>query len=89
MICKTSLFPFAIFYIYYDKLLGYELQRETERASILHVILKNEAIENKDLVIEEMSHKTDNLSGSDLKELCRHAALFRVRDYISAEIQSG
>ena len=63
----------------------YWSQGETERASILQVILKKEEIENKDLVIREMAHKTENLSGSDLKELCRHAALFRVRDYISAE----
>ena len=60
-------------------------QGQSERSQILEVILKNEDIDNKETCIREMAAATNHLSGSDLKELCRHAALFRVRDYINME----
>ncbi|XP_067927866.1 outer mitochondrial transmembrane helix translocase-like [Watersipora subatra] len=61
------------------------MPREQDREQILGVILKDEQIGNKETVIKEMAAATDQLSGSDLKELCRHAALFRVWDYINSE----
>lgn len=38
--------------------------------------------------MEEISKLTDGFSGSDLRELCRNAALYRVRDYCNAEIKN-
>lgn len=59
------------------------------RQQILQVILKDEDINDKDNIIREVAEKTDDMSGSDLQELCRHAAIFRVRDYLNREPDSG
>ena len=32
--------------------------------------------------LKEIADKTDGYSGSDLRELCRDAAMYRVRDYV-------
>lgn len=34
---------------------------------------------------EHIARLTDGFSGSDLRELCRNAALYRVRDYCKEE----
>lgn len=38
--------------------------------------------------IEEIAKLTDGFSGSDIRELCRNAALYRVRDYCNAELKN-
>lgn len=38
-----------------------------------------------DVDLEHISRLTDGFSGSDLRELCRNAALYRVRDYCKEE----
>ena len=32
--------------------------------------------------LKEIAEKTEGYSGSDLRELCRDAAMYRVRDYV-------
>lgn len=38
-----------------------------------------------DVDMEHIAKLTDGFSGSDLRELCRNAALYRVRDYCKEE----
>lgn len=53
------------------------------------MILREEDVSDKYTVIKEISNKAEGLTGSDLKELCRHAAIFRVRDYLQKEQSAG
>lgn len=56
------------------------LPNQRQRAGILKLVLEEE-IDSKDIDLEQISKITDGYSGSDLRELCRNAALYRVRDY--------
>ena len=38
-----------------------------------------------DIDLEELAQKTEGFSGSDLRELCRNAMIYRVRDYVRSE----
>ena len=49
-----------------------------QRKEILKLILKREQLEQVDL--STIAEKTEMFSGSDLRELCRVAAMFRVRE---------
>ena len=40
---------------------------------------------SSDIDLDTMAEKTEGFSGSDLRELCRNAAIYRVRDLIRAE----
>ena len=60
------------------------LPQINQRQSILELILRNEPV-GQDVDLELISSQTDGFSGSDLKELCRNAAIYRVRDYLKAE----
>lgn len=40
---------------------------------------------SEDVDYNRLAKLTDNYSGSDLRELCRNAAIYRIRDYLGAE----
>lgn len=55
-----------------------------QRHDILKLILAGENLSNA-INMKEIADKTEGYSGSDLKELCRDAAIYRVRDYVRKE----
>lgn len=63
------------------------LPRLSQREEILRLILQNEPKEDA-IDYRRLAQKTDGFTGSDLMEMCRTAAVFRIRDYISHEAQS-
>lgn len=55
----------------------------SQRQDILKLVMSGEPLaDNVDL--NRIASHTDGFSGSDLKELCRNASLYRVRDYVAA-----
>ncbi|CAB1322126.1 unnamed protein product [Coregonus sp. 'balchen'] len=52
-----------------------------QRAEILKLILAGENLSNA-INLKEIAEKSEGSSGSDLRELCRDAAMYRVRDYV-------
>lgn len=49
-----------------------------QREEILHLVLEKETV-SEDLNISSLARQTENFSGSELRELCRNAALYRLR----------
>jgi len=60
------------------------LPNVSQRKSILHLILTNEMV-GTDVDYNRLAKLTDGYSGSDLRELCRNSAIYRIRDYLGAE----
>uniref|UniRef100_A0A672YKW7 Outer mitochondrial transmembrane helix translocase n=1 Tax=Sphaeramia orbicularis TaxID=375764 RepID=A0A672YKW7_9TELE len=54
------------------------------KADILRLILAGENLSNA-INLKDIAEKTEGYSGSDLRELCRDAAMYRVRDYVRKE----
>lgn len=54
---------------------------QKQRQDVLKLILAGENLSNA-INLKEIAEKTEGYSGSDLKELCRDAAMYRVRDYV-------
>ncbi|XP_028941233.1 ATPase family AAA domain-containing protein 1-like, partial [Antrostomus carolinensis] len=54
-----------------------------QREAILKLILKNENVD-RHVDLLEVAKETDGFSGSDLKEMCRDAALLCVREYVNS-----
>ncbi|KAB0796662.1 hypothetical protein PPYR_10723 [Photinus pyralis] len=52
-----------------------------QRLQILQLILENEPV-SSEVNLTTLSKSTDGFSGSDLRELCRNASVYRVRDYM-------
>ncbi|XP_061528998.1 outer mitochondrial transmembrane helix translocase isoform X3 [Phycodurus eques] len=55
-----------------------------QRHDILRLILADENLSST-INLKEIAEKTEGYSGSDLRELCRDAAMYRVRDYVRKE----
>lgn len=55
---------------------------ESQRRSILSKILSGAKLDEKDFDLEYIVANTKGFSGSDLRELCREAAILPVREYI-------
>ncbi|KAJ8933825.1 hypothetical protein NQ314_013746 [Rhamnusium bicolor] len=51
------------------------------------LILENEPISD-DVDVQAIAKSTDGFSGSDLRELCRNASIYRVRDYVRNHIDN-
>ncbi|KAL7392123.1 hypothetical protein ABVT39_019687 [Epinephelus coioides] len=60
------------------------LPNTRQRQDILRLILAGENLSNA-INLREIAEKTESYSGSDLRELCRDAAMYRVRDYVRKE----
>uniref|UniRef100_UPI00398E4CDE outer mitochondrial transmembrane helix translocase-like isoform X3 n=1 Tax=Pristiophorus japonicus TaxID=55135 RepID=UPI00398E4CDE len=61
-----------------------DCQRQSQRQEILKLILSGECLSH-DVKLKEIAEKTKGYSGSDLQELCREAALHRLRDFVRKE----
>ncbi|KAK7602246.1 hypothetical protein V9T40_009687 [Parthenolecanium corni] len=57
------------------------LPDEHQRKEILDLILRNEPVDD-DINTTELAKNTSGFSGSDLREMCRNASVYRIRDYI-------
>ncbi|CAL9708653.1 unnamed protein product [Knipowitschia caucasica] len=60
------------------------LPNARQRQEILCLVLAGENLSNA-INLKEIAEKTEGYSGSDLRELCRDAAMYRVRDYVRKE----
>ncbi|XP_056635380.1 outer mitochondrial transmembrane helix translocase [Diorhabda carinulata] len=58
-----------------------------QRRQIIRLILENEPVSD-DLDVEALAKSTEGFTGSDLRELCRNASIYRVRDYLRNHIDS-
>lgn len=54
----------------------------SQRTAILNKILKDAKLDENDFDLEYIVANTRGFSGSDLRELCREAAILPVREYI-------
>lgn len=59
-----------------------------QRQQILHLILQNEPTSD-DVDLNRIARLAENFSGSDLREVCRNASVYRVRDYMKVESGRG
>lgn len=57
------------------------LPNEQQRLKILQLVLGTEKISD-DVDLNRLSKLTNNFSGSDLRELCRHASVYRIREFM-------
>lgn len=64
------------------------LPNQQQRAGIIKLVLETEGV-SKDVDITKIARLTEGFSGSDLKELCRNAALYRVRDLLRIDKHHG
>ncbi|XP_076052258.1 no mitochondrial derivative [Oratosquilla oratoria] len=58
-----------------------------QREQILQLVLNEEPTE--DLDVAAIARKTESFSGSDLRELCRNAAMYRLRDYMRMNMEAA
>ncbi|XP_071488039.1 outer mitochondrial transmembrane helix translocase-like [Diadema antillarum] len=54
---------------------------KVQRKHILEIILRNELVDG-DINLTEVAEKAEKFSGSDLREMCRNASMYRIRDYM-------
>ena len=65
------------------------LPNATQRLKILKIILRNTKLDKENLDLEYLSRVMAGISGSDIKEACREAALVPVREMIHRQRKSG
>ncbi|XP_041485351.1 outer mitochondrial transmembrane helix translocase-like [Lytechinus variegatus] len=53
-----------------------------QRKHILQIILKDEKVDN-DVNLDLIAEKSEKFSGSDLREMCRNACMYRIRDHVA------
>ncbi|EDW88784.1 outer mitochondrial transmembrane helix translocase [Drosophila yakuba] len=64
------------------------LPSETQRKDILKLILQSEEI-SRDVDLNRLSKLTNGFSGSDLREMCRNASVYRMRQLITSSDPSA
>lgn len=57
------------------------LPDEEQRLKILKLILENEKV-SKNVNFIQLAKTTNSFSGSDLRELCRNASVYRIRSFL-------
>ncbi|XP_017060715.1 outer mitochondrial transmembrane helix translocase [Drosophila ficusphila] len=62
--------------------------RDYQRNSILNLILKSEQLHSA-VNLPELARLTNGFSGSDLRELCRHASMYRMRQFMREKLDIG
>lgn len=65
------------------------LPNMAQRERILRILLKDSEVDEKEFDLDKLVRQTDGLSGSDLKELCRDAAMNSMREYIRSNFKNG
>lgn len=65
------------------------LPASTERRRILKLLLRDTKVDEKDFDLEAVTTGTQGLSGSDLKEVCRDAAMRAMREYFRTHYKNG
>ncbi|PWN19649.1 putative MSP1-intra-mitochondrial sorting protein [Microstroma glucosiphilum] len=56
-----------------------------QREKILKIMLKDSQLDPKKFKLADIVRRSNGLSGSDLKELCRNAAMIPVREYLRSK----
>ncbi|XP_064637921.1 outer mitochondrial transmembrane helix translocase-like [Lineus longissimus] len=64
------------------------LPNKRQRNEILKLILKDENCDES-VTLSRVSDDTEKFSGSDLRELCRHASIYRVREFMKEEDENS
>lgn len=62
-------------------------QSQSQREAILRLILQNEMVDEE--CIRELAAITDSYSGSDLRELCKTACIYPIREMIDENKRKG
>ncbi|EDW51774.1 ATPase family AAA domain-containing protein 1-B [Drosophila sechellia] len=62
--------------------------RDCQRLEILQLILQTEQL-CPSVNLKELARLTTGFSGSDLRELCRHASLYRMRKFMREKLNTG
>lgn len=65
------------------------LPREAERRKILQLVLKDTKTDPEHFSLDYVSKVTAGMSGSDIKEACRDAAMAPVREFMREYRESG
>ncbi|KAJ1522327.1 hypothetical protein ONE63_002622 [Megalurothrips usitatus] len=60
-----------------------DMPNTAQRHQILDIILKTEPVAS-DVNLRRLGEITEGFSGSDLRELCRSASVYRLKDYVSS-----
>lgn len=60
-----------------------------QRKAILEKLLKDAQVDSENFNLDLIVENTKGLSGSDLRELCREAAIIPVREYIKLNYKNG
>ncbi|XP_043662031.1 outer mitochondrial transmembrane helix translocase [Drosophila teissieri] len=62
--------------------------RDCQRREILQLILQTEQL-SPSVNLKELARLTAGFSGSDLRELCRHASMYRMRQFMREKLNTG
>lgn len=60
------------------------LPNEDQRLKIIRLVLMTETISD-DVDLNRIAKLTNGFSGSDIRELCRNASVYRIRNYMRKE----